>query len=316
VLTASSLPCLATVPTVNITAGCAHDCAYCYIKGYSHYPGDRSVVLYSDTADRVAQELNRKRSMPRSVYFCPSSDPFQPIAEVLKESYRTMRVLLGAGVGIEFVTKGVVPGRFLRLFADHRDLVSGQVGLITLDDDLNRVLEPGAPSAKRRLATVRRLLRAGVATSLRMDPIIRGVTDADQQLDRLFSAARDCGIRSVSASFLFLRPAIVASLRRRLAGDDLLMRILRPFDGADRTCLRGGVRSGLSLPAETRRLAFSRIGALARRNGLSMRICGCKNSDIVRSRCGLVRAPFPGQKTRTRHDSPPGLWPVRSADSN
>ncbi|MDY7108235.1 MAG: radical SAM protein [Planctomycetota bacterium] len=299
---------------MNVTAGCMHDCAYCYIKGYSQYPGDKTVVLYTDTAERVAQELKRKRSKPRSVYFCPSSDAFQPRTEILDESYRTMRILLEADVGVEFVTKGEVPRRFLDLFASHRGLVSGQVGLITLDDDLNHVLEPGAPSAGRRLATVRRLIRAGVRTSLRIDPIIHGVTDSDQQLARLLSAARFCGVSSVSASFLFLRPAIRSSLRRGLAGDPLLARILRPFDESDRQGLRGGSRGAIALPAETRRVAFARITDLAQRNGLELRICGCKNSDLVGTRCSLVREMQPLDSTSV----PPGEqslpWPTATSD--
>ena len=316
VLTASSLPCLASVPTINITAGCAHDCVYCYTKGYSQYPGDKAVILYIDTAERVARELKRKRARPRSVYFCPSSDAFQSIGKILDESYRTMRVLLEAGVGVEFVTKGTIPKRFLDLFAGHRGNVSGQVGLITLDDDLNRLLEPGAPSAMRRLVTIRRLLRIGVQTSLRMDPIIHGVTDSDEQLDRLFSAARDCGIRSISASFLFLRPAIVGSLRRRLAGNDLLSHILRPFAKTDRQSPLANACSGLTLPADIRHAAFTRIEAIAERHGLRLRICGCKNSDLTQSRCGLVRT-APGQRSAAGHPvgSQSVLWPIVGSDA-
>ncbi|MCL2647954.1 MAG: hypothetical protein FWD61_13230 [Phycisphaerales bacterium] len=40
-LTPSSIRCLSWMPTVNITAGCAHDCIYCYIKGYLGYPPRR-----------------------------------------------------------------------------------------------------------------------------------------------------------------------------------------------------------------------------------------------------------------------------------
>jgi DNA repair photolyase len=34
-LTPSRLRCLAHLPTINVTAGCVHGCAYCYIRGYS-----------------------------------------------------------------------------------------------------------------------------------------------------------------------------------------------------------------------------------------------------------------------------------------
>lgn len=40
VLTPSSLACLAHVPTVNLTAGCAHECRYCYARGYLTHPGE------------------------------------------------------------------------------------------------------------------------------------------------------------------------------------------------------------------------------------------------------------------------------------
>jgi DNA repair photolyase len=117
VLTPSALACLAGVPTVNVSSGCAHRCVYCYGRGYSQYPGEDTVLVYRDTAVRIEKELARKRRRPAAVYFCPSCDAFQPVDAVLEESYRTMRVLLEADVGVEFVTKGIVPGRFLDLFA-------------------------------------------------------------------------------------------------------------------------------------------------------------------------------------------------------
>jgi DNA repair photolyase len=156
VLTPSGLACLAGVPTVNISTGCAHRCVYCYGRGYSQYPGDRTVLVYRDTAARVEKELARKRRRPAAVYFCPSCDAFQPVDAVLEESYRTMHVLLESGVGVEFISKGAIPGRFLDLFNRHQGRVSAQVGLTTLDDSLRATLEPGAappPSADAPSAT-------------------------------------------------------------------------------------------------------------------------------------------------------------------
>ena len=62
VLTPSQLRCLSKIPTVNITSGCAHGCIYCYTKGYSQYPGDDQVVLFTDTAEKIAGELLRRRN--------------------------------------------------------------------------------------------------------------------------------------------------------------------------------------------------------------------------------------------------------------
>jgi hypothetical protein len=44
VLTSSGLACLSTLPTINLTTGCLHDCLYCYIRGHRNYPGERRIA--------------------------------------------------------------------------------------------------------------------------------------------------------------------------------------------------------------------------------------------------------------------------------
>lgn len=63
ILSPSWIPCLRQLPTINITEGCALGCTYCYIQGYSHYPGPHRVVLFENTAEVVQRELRRKRHM-------------------------------------------------------------------------------------------------------------------------------------------------------------------------------------------------------------------------------------------------------------
>ena len=79
VLTPSTLACLSRMPTVNMTAGFAHGCVYCYARGFANHPGEGKVLLYSNTLEKIRQELPRKRKKPKAVYFCPASDAFQPI---------------------------------------------------------------------------------------------------------------------------------------------------------------------------------------------------------------------------------------------
>jgi DNA repair photolyase len=101
------------VATLNVTEGCVLGCEYCYIQGYSHCPGAERVVLYENLPELVGEELKRKRSKPRRVYFSPSSDAFQYPPQIQDVSLRTMRVLLEAGVEVAFLTKGFVRRPFL-----------------------------------------------------------------------------------------------------------------------------------------------------------------------------------------------------------
>ena len=144
VLTPSRIPCLGHVCTINITQGCALGCGYCYIQGYSDYPGPDRVILYENTAELLASELRRRRRIPHRVYFSPSSDAFQDIPDVREVSYRTMSILLDAGVEVSFLTKGFVTEQFFELFRRTPAAVFAQVGITTLDKVLSTTIEPGA----------------------------------------------------------------------------------------------------------------------------------------------------------------------------
>ncbi len=115
ILTPSSLACLSKVATINLTRGCAHRCAYCYTRGYRSYPAEDTVGLYVNTAAKLSDELDRKRRLPRLVYFSPSSDLFQPVPEVLDLAFEVLEILLQRGVAVAFLTKGAIPGRHMRL---------------------------------------------------------------------------------------------------------------------------------------------------------------------------------------------------------
>ena len=132
VLTPSSLACLAHVPTVNLTAGCAHECRYCYARGYLTHPGEGKVTFYTNTLAKLREELRRKRKKPSTVYFSPSSDPFQPVPEVMDMTYDVFKFLLESEIGVVFVTKGRIPKRHRNLLAAHAPLVQGRIGRLRL----------------------------------------------------------------------------------------------------------------------------------------------------------------------------------------
>lgn len=288
-LTPSGLRCLAKVPTVNMSAGCAHRCVYCYTKGYSIYPGDDVIELYENMAARIADEIRRKRKKPESVYFCPSCDPFQPVEQIQQTGFEVMKMLLEKGVGVQFVTKGRMPDQTLRLFEQNRSLVCGQIGLTSIDDNLRRILEPGTAAVGEKLLQTERLVKAGIKLSVRCDPLIHGLTDSQKQLEELFSAVAETGCKEAAASYLFLRPAIIKNLKQGITNPALLNKIMAPYRHGP--SLPVGIKNskGIMLPAEIRKAGFNRIKSCAEKFGISIHICGCKNIDLTADNCYLTR---------------------------
>lgn len=288
-LTPSGLRCLASLPTVNVSAGCAHGCVYCYTKGYSVYPGDDVVELYENMVNRISDEISRKRHKPKAVYFSPSCDPFQPVEDIQQISFEIMKMLLDKGIGIQFVTKGRISEKTLKLFQQKSSLVCGQIGITTVDDNVKRIVEPHTATVQEKLTQLKRLNDVRVKMTMRCDPLIRGLMDSEQQIDDLFTAAAQTGCREIAISFLFLRPAITQSLKQNINDKALLDTILKPY--AKSIQLPIGVKNsiGTMLPTEVRKTIFARIKRIADARNLTIHLCGCKNPDITNENCRITR---------------------------
>lgn len=294
-LTPSGLRCLAGFPTVNISAGCIHKCVYCYTKGYSVYPGDDVIELYEGMVKRIADEISRKRNKPKAVYFCPSCDPFQPVEQIQQTSFEVMKMLLDKGIGVQFVTKGKIAEQTLQLFEQKSSLVCGQIGITTVDNNIRQIVEPNTATVEEKLGQLKRLNDAHVKMSMRCDPLIHGLMDSARQIEDLFTATAETGCKEIAISFLFLRPAITKSLSQNINDKELLDRILKPY--ANSIQLPIGVKNsvGTMLPTAVRKTIFSRIQKIAKKYGLSIHICGCKNPDVTSENCYITRPPAESQ---------------------
>lgn len=287
VLSPSSLACLSHMPTINLTFGCAHSCLYCYIRVYSAYPGEYKVVLYENTLDKLKSELSRKRIKPQAVYFSPSSDLFQPVPEVLALGYRILEFLFSQGIGVAFLSKGYIPDNTMRLLANHADKVRAQIGIITLDEDIQRMFEPNVASARVRLKQIATLVAHGIAIEARLDPILPGLTDNPDALKHLFSALAKAGIKHVAASALFLRPSVLESLKRNVHDNEVLQKLLSFYHEASRLAIHADHSSAIAFPRAIRDEIYTRVRHAAEEHGIELLICACKNPDLAHGTCNI-----------------------------
>jgi len=287
VLTPSSLACLAHMPTVNLTAGCAHQCRYCYTCDYKSHPGEGKVRFYTNTLKKLREELQRKRTIPKAVYFSPSSDIFQPIPAVLDMAYKILEFLLDSGIGVALVTKGRIPDAHRELLVSHAPYVRVQIGLITLDENISREFEPFAAPPETRLAQAAEFITKGIETQARLDPILPNLTDNNISLERLCRALAEVGVKSIAASVLFLRPGMIAAMRRHIQDKVMLGNLLNAFSTKQRLAIHAGNSQVTALPLEVREKIFNRLKDTAQNHGLKVRLCACKNPDITSGVCNI-----------------------------
>jgi DNA repair photolyase len=302
VLKAGTFGCLKGAYAINVTQGCSLRCAYCYARGYSTAPPKGDVLLFHNLPELLREELDstRRRWLPSIVVFNTATDCFQPHPDILGITHRAMVILLERGIDISFLTKGVIPERFIELFSAYREKVHAQIGVVSLGEGYWRTYEPGAASPAEKLENVERLLTAGVDTEVRVDPIIPFVTDTREELETLFRSLSQRGIRRVSLSYLHVRPAIQKQLQAELPS--LHRKLLEScFEGRDWVEVGMSTKTKL-LPKKLRENGYERIKATAEAHGISTAICNCKNPDMNGELCPPPRV----QRAIARGRIPPG----------
>jgi len=221
--------------------------------------------------------------LPDHVTLNTSTDSFQPLDPILDISWETISLLFQYNIGINLLTKGVIPAEFISLFQRYPELVTITVGLVTLDDHFQAIYEPGAASIQERLDNISRLKKAGIRVRVRIDPLIPGVNDQPSQLAALLQLLAHQGINAASVSYLMLRPGIWSHLRQELPVQHYKLieshYKLRPL-----THIAASPNTQLLSP-QLRKRKYQLMRELAAREGLTLSICACKNPELSSDLC-------------------------------
>jgi DNA repair photolyase len=287
VLTSAHFGCFGGIPTLNISNGCLFQCTYCYAHGYSQAPEKGEVHLYINLPKLLEEELSRKKVIPPWVILNTSSDCFQPHPDILHVTYEVIRTLLDQGIGISFLTKGIIPEPFLDLFGRFPEKILAQVGLVSLSERYWKGYEPHTPSPEHRAENIRKLKKVGISPEIRIDPIIPFVTDTKPELMFFFERLKGLGVRRVTLSYLHLRPAIQQQLMRELS--PLHQRVIESCFKTQEWKTVGSSSKTKLLPKPIREKGYARIKEIAERLGITALVCQCKNPDLKGDLCSSGR---------------------------
>jgi len=283
-------PCLNRHYTINLTAGCPSACRYCYAQSFRHHPGVGKMLFYANTPEMVRRELAQKRRKPELVFFSSGCEPFNPDPRILSATHEIMKLLLDNSISIIAVTKSKVPPEFLDLFAEQPDKVCIEVGITTMDERIRQLMEPGAASIEERLKTLRNLVTRGIPNKAKMAPFIPGLTDGDESFTSLCKALAAEGVRHASATYLFLRSALMKRLDVRTTEWSFGDMVSRVYTEAVRGYGESGVVRMPSNEYRAERFQFMRRTGLE--HGIDLRFCRCRNSSVTNDLCHDLPEPL------------------------
>ncbi len=172
--------------SLNPYRGCEHGCIYCFARPTHEYLGfsagldfESRIMVKMDAPQLLEAELSSSKWEPRVIMMSGVTDPYQPVERKLKVTRACLEVFARFRNPIAMITKNRLITRDIDLLSElaQHNAVGVNISVTSLDENLQRVLEPRTSSPKARLDAVSQLRAAGIPVGVMVAPIIPGLTD-------------------------------------------------------------------------------------------------------------------------------------------
>ncbi|PXV91563.1 DNA repair photolyase [Lachnotalea glycerini] len=196
---------------LNIYRGCEHGCKYCYAM-YSHdYLENeeffKDIYVKTNIVEVLEQQLASSNWKREVINLGGVTDSYQP-AEALYQIMPDILKLL-----IRYQTPCIISTKSDLILRDY-DLID-ELSRITyvniaatitcMDEAVQKMLEPGGADSLKRFEMLKSFSKTNASIGLHFMPIIPYLTDNYENIDSLYSYARDCHVSYVLPGTLYLR---------------------------------------------------------------------------------------------------------------
>lgn len=197
---------------LNIYRGCEHGCKYCYAI-YSHQYMDDENDYFSDIyvktniVERLERQLRDLKWKREVINIGGVTDSYQQAEGDYKIMPEVLRLL------IKYKTPAIISTKSDLILRDY-DLidelsrityVNVAATITTMDEKMRRLIEPGGASSLRRFEVLKTFRNTNASVGLHVMPIIPYLTDNYENINGLFSSAKDSNVHYVLPGTLYLR---------------------------------------------------------------------------------------------------------------
>jgi DNA repair photolyase len=207
--------------SVNPYRGCEHGCVYCYARPTHEYLGfsagldfESRIMVKTDAARLLEVELSSRKWHPQVIAISGVTDPYQPVERRLRITRACLEVLARFRNPVGIITKNRLVTRDADLLSQLAQFSAAAVNIsvTSLDQKLQRVLEPRTSPPAARLEAIALLREAGVPVGVMVAPIIPGLTD--HEMPGILEACAHAGAQFAGYTIVRL-PFAVAPLFER-----------------------------------------------------------------------------------------------------
>jgi DNA repair photolyase len=188
---------------MNLYRGCEHHCIYCDSRSecYQIEDFDGELLVKVNAIDLLRQELARKR-VKGTIGTGAMQDPYTPSEAVLNMTGRALQVIAEWRYPVHIITKSDLILKDLDTLRRINEVhASVCFTVTTVDDELGKKLEPGAPLVSDRFRAARVLADSGIQVGLTLMPVLPYIEDDEDNIAAIMARAHENGVSFVVPGF-------------------------------------------------------------------------------------------------------------------
>ncbi len=192
---------------MNLYRGCNHNCIYCYSRAQWYGIDDFTKVCPKENAIEILEKQARGKRKKGVVGLGAMTDTYNYLDKEMQLTRKGLQILDKYGFGASIETKGTLVTRDKDVLKsiDEKSGSIIKISITTADDELSKIIEPGAPRTSERFKTIKELSDYGLFVGTLLLPIIPYITDDLDNIKEVIRLSAENGAKYVqSKQFLTL----------------------------------------------------------------------------------------------------------------
>ena len=188
--------------TFNPYSSCSFNCLYCYIRGSKYGSNlEKSLSVKTNAIEILDKQLSNraKKNQYGIIVLSSVTDPYIQIEKQYGLTRQALEVILKHKFPVHIITKSNLVERDFDLLKRieqeailPNDLKLNKGVIIsfsfsTIQDEIAKIFEPGAPLPSTRIKTLQNTINEGFLSGVSLMPLIPYISDTTEQLHLTFS---------------------------------------------------------------------------------------------------------------------------------
>lgn len=196
---------------LNVYRGCEHACKYCYAI-YSHkfissnnYFED--IYIKTNIVEKLEKQLSSPKWNREIINIGGVTDSYQPIESRYKIMPEILKLLIKHKTPAIISTKSDLILRDYDLIDELSRITYINIAstITSMDEKVRKLIEPKGVESIRRFEVLKEFRKTNASTGLHVMPIIPYITDDFENINLLFSNAKESNVHYVLPGMLYLR---------------------------------------------------------------------------------------------------------------